>query len=250
MSAPVPMRRPVLRTLVAAAVVAAFALAAWYGYRVIAAQPIRHVAFAGDLGRLDRHELDELERSVRGVAAGSVSLSAVRAAARRIPWVRDAAVRRRFPGTLEISFEAYQPLARWGDQALVSGRGEVFTAAYAGKLPRLRGPDGSAATMAQEYPRVAHLLEPVASPVAELRLSARGAWEVVLESGLVLELGRGDIEPRLARFARAWPKLAAQGVTSAHADLRYANGFALRRAAVVTPIRSTTTSRAGKRRQK
>ena len=248
MSARAPMRFALLRALAAATVVAALGLAAWYGYGMVAAQPIHRVVFAGDVGRLDRRELDVLERSVRGAAAGSVALAAVREAARRIPWVRDAAVRRRFPSTLEITFEAYEPLARWGDHALLSVRGEVFTAAYAGKLARLRGPDAAAATMAQEYPRIVSLLAPVASPVAELRLSARGAWEVVLESGLVLELGRGDIEPRLARFARAWPRLAAQGVTSAHADLRYPNGFALRRAAVVRPIESSTP-RAGKRRK-
>lgn len=249
MSAPVPARFRLLRALAAATVVAAFALAAWYGYRLAAAQPIRKVVFAGDVARLDGRELDALERSVRGAAAGGIALAAVRESARRIPWVRDAAVRRRFPATLEITFEAYEPLARWGDHGLVSASGEVFTAEYAGKLPRLRGPDGSSATMAQEYPRIARLLAPVASPVAELRLSARGAWQVVLESGLVLELGRGDIEPRLVRFARAWPQLAAQGVSSAHADLRYANGFALRRAAEVRPI-DPSTSRAGKRRKK
>jgi cell division septal protein FtsQ len=56
---------------------------------------------------------------------------------------------------------------------------------------------------------------------------------VTLESGLVLEVGRAEIAQRLERFAAAWPQLAAQGVQTAHADLRHANGFALRRAATV-----------------
>ena len=59
-------------------------------------------------------------------------------------------------------------------------------------------------------------------------LSPRGAWEVLLDSGLSLELGRGDVAPRLERFVAAWPGLAARGVEAKHADLRYANGFALR----------------------
>jgi cell division protein FtsQ len=248
-TAPAATRSGLLRALAAAAVLGALVLGTWYGYRMVAAQPIRQVAFAGDVGRLDPRELEALERSVRGAVAGSVSLAAVREAARRIPWVRDAGVRRRFPATLEITFEAYEPLARWGERALVSGRGEVFTAEYAGKLPRVSGPDGSAETMARELPRVERALAPVASPVAELRLSPRGAWQVVLDSGLVLELGRGDIETRLARFARAWPQLAAHGVASAHADLRYANGFALRRAAEVKPVVPSTRP-AGKSRKK
>jgi len=76
---------------------------------------------------------------------------------------------------------------------------------------------------------------PLAAPVAELRLSARGAWQLALDSGLTIELGRGDIHPRLERFVAAWPGLVARGVRTTHADLRYANGFALRKAAESTP---------------
>ncbi len=118
----------------------------------------------------------------------------------------------------------------------MSPRGEVFHGDERRKLPRFRGPDGAAPLMASEYGAIAQALAPLRIPVAELRLSARGAWQVVLASGLVLELGRGDYLPRLVRFARAWPQLAAQGVESAHADLRYPNGFALRRAADVQPV--------------
>src|SRR6185437_4548762 len=95
----------------------------------------------------------------------------------------------------EVTFVAYQALARWGASALVSAQGEVFTAPYEGKLPRFQGPDGSAPTMA-----IAPMLAPLASPIAELRLSARGAWQVLLDSGLVLELDRGDVAPRIQRF--------------------------------------------------
>ena len=65
--------------------------------------------------------------------------------------------------------------------------------------------------------------------IAELRLNARGAWQVVLDSGLTLHLGRGDVAARLARFAVAWPQLAARQTEPRHVDLRHANGFALRK---------------------
>jgi cell division septal protein FtsQ len=51
----------------------------------------------------------------------------------------------------------------------------------------------------------------------------------------VIDLGRGDILPRAQRFSAAWPKVAAQGVETMHADLRYPNGFALRQARISTP---------------
>jgi cell division protein FtsQ len=218
-----------LRTGAGVLAVAALAGGAWFAYDAAISQPIREVRFSGPMERLDPAELDAFARALKA-ATPRPSLAQVREAARHIAWVRDAAVRRRFPDSLEVRFEVHEPLARWNDASLVSARGEIFRATTNAELPKFFGPDAGAATMARQYPAIARALEPLASPLAELRLSARGAWQVTLASGLALELGRGDIETRLARFVSAWPELAAQGVATSHADLRYANGFALRRA--------------------
>lgn len=225
----------------AVAVIAALAGAGWYGWRELSTRPIEHVAFGGDLARIAPADLEAFAASLRARTVGGVSLASVREAARKIPWVRDASVRRRFPDGIEVRFEAHEPLARWGRSQLVSVRGEVFAAPFDGKLPRFVGPEGSAGPggtapqMAEEYAALSRIAAPLASPVAELRLSARGAWQLLLESGLSVDLGRGDIRPRLERFVAAWPGLAARGVRTTHADLRYANGFALRRASEPTP---------------
>jgi cell division protein FtsQ len=237
---PTPPPAPTLRSRIVpatAAVVAITALAgaAWYGLDAISTQPIRHVVFMGDLEKIARADLEAFASSVQGASASGASLLAVREAARTIPWVRDATVRRRFPDAVEIAFETHDALARWNEGALVSVRGEVFNAKTDGFLPRFAGPAGSAAQMAREYPLIREALAPLASAVTELRLSPRAAWQVVLESGLSLDLGRGDIHPRLARFVAAWPQLAVQGVETRRADLRYANGFAMQRGADVKP---------------
>jgi cell division protein FtsQ len=82
--------------------------------------------------------------------------------------------------------------------------------------------------MAEAYPAIVKALVPLATAVVEVRVSARGAWQVLLDSGLALELGREEVVPRIERFAAAWPRLVAQGEPARHADLRYANGFAMR----------------------
>ena len=212
-----------------AGLVATIALAtgAWLGIQGIAEQPVKHVVFSGDVDRIARSDLDALSQSIVGESRSSASLAAMREAARRIPWVREATVRRRLPDAIEIAFEAHVPAARWDDAALVSMRGEVFNAEFAGELPRLRGPEGTAAAVLDQYRALAPAVAPLAARIAELRLSPRGAWQVVLDTGLTLELGRGDVAPRLARFAAAWPGLDAAARDTAHADLRYGNGFAL-----------------------
>lgn len=223
------LRRRIVPALAAAAVTSLIAGAAWQGYRFVASQPLKRVVFAGDIDRLPHADLEALAHVVQASGPEGVTLAAVREAARRVPWVRDATVRRRFPDAVEITFEAHQALARWSDTQLVSTRGDVFTAEDKASLPRFRGPEGAAPAMAAEYPAMARLLEPLASPIAELRLSARGAWQVALASGLTLELGRGEVRPRAERFVAAWPQLAANAVQSPYADLRYPNGFALKK---------------------
>ncbi len=220
-----PRNARILQATAAFAVAAAIASAAWYAYRTLASHPMKFVRYEGDLARVPREELEALSQTIRSY--DSLALARVREAALRLSGVREASVRRRFPDTVEIRLEAHEPLARWDERRLVSRRGELFVAQPQEALPLFGGPDAMAATMAREYPAIAAGLAPLGD-LSELRLSARGAWHAVLDSGLSLELGRGDVQPRIARFAAAAPRLAAAGVTPRHADLRYANGFALR----------------------
>ena len=145
MSAAPVFRTRIVPAAAAVAVIGALAAGGWSGWRELAAQPIAHVAFSGDATKIAPADLTAFAASLRRMPAGSVSLAAVRDSARRIPWVRDASVRRRFPDGLDVRFETYDALARWGKAALVSTHGEVFAAPFEGKLPRFAGPDGSAA---------------------------------------------------------------------------------------------------------
>ena len=219
------MRR-VLSLAAALATFLAIALAGWYGYEAVLAQPIRHVAFAGDLERLPRAELEALARAIER-SPGGASLESVREAARRVPWVRDASVRRQFPDAVEITFRAHEAFARWNEDALLSKSGEVFQARSDAELPRFRGPEGAGARMLDHFAAISAALAPLGR-VAELRLSPRGGWAVVLASGLTLQAGRGDVVPRLERFVASWTQLG-RGEEAAHVDLRYPNGFAVRR---------------------
>lgn len=235
MSAPSPLRKRLLAFGAGTLAAALLAAAAWQGYAYVVAQPVKRVIFAGETDRLPHADLDALAAAVQ--AAPGAPLASIRESARRVPWVRDATVRRRFPDALEIRFTAQSALARWDDERLVSASGEIFRG-EAANLPRFRGPEGSAALMVREHAAIAAALAPLGDAVAELRLSQRGAWTAVMASGLTLKLGRGDVRPRLERFAAAWPRLAEQGPAPQYVDLRYPNGFAARRAAVVTVVKN------------
>lgn len=212
-----------------------FAACLWFGYDVLARRPIVAVEFTGDARRVPAAELDRLAAGLRGREGRDVEIVAVRDAVNRLPWVRDCAVRRRFPDALEVAIDAHVALARWDDTRLVSVRGEVFTAEFEGELPQFSGPEGAAAEMASAWPGIREAAEALESPVMEVSLSQRRAWQARLASGLVIELGRSDIRARLQRFAAVWPQIAAEAATATRADLRYPNGFALRGVVAAQP---------------
>jgi cell division protein FtsQ len=221
------LRERVLPATAAVVVLGAIGVAGWYGYSTVANRPVSDIRFTGDVDRLPREVLAEFSDELRKRSSGT-SLASIRENARRIPWVREAAVRRVFPDAIEVRFEAYTALARWNDAQLVSPAGEIFRASTQAPLPTLRGPDASAASVVATYPQLVEALAAIGSPIAEVQLSARGAWSVLLASGLRIVVGREELVTRARRFAAAWPQVLARGVETKYADLRYPNGFALR----------------------
>lgn len=175
---------------------------------------------------------DQVELIVRRELRGNfftLDLDAIRDAFVRLPWVRGVELRRRWPDRLEVRFEEHQPLARWATAALVNTHGERFEAAYSGPLPVFIGPPGAAKEMAIQYEYFRRRLAPTGQRPVQVRVSPRRAWQVKLDSGLTLELGREQIEARFSRFVAAYDQAVApleQPIE--YVDLRYANGFAVR----------------------
>ena len=99
------------------------------------------------------------------------------------------------------------------------------------------GPEGSERLVASRFSQFRAALAPLGVVPAAVTLSDRYAWQLRLDNGVWLQLGRDQskdpVVDRLARFIEAYPRtvgrldarLQAQGM---RVDLRYANGFAVR----------------------
>lgn len=162
----------------------------------------------------------------------AVDLAEVRAGVERLPWVRQVAVRRVWPGRLEVSVEEHVALARWGTgdemSALVNTYGERFSAKTQTSLPSFVAPAGTAAEVTHRFRRFAEIVAPLGTGVERVVLTQRRAWQLRLGNGLNLMLGRdADLaEARLRRFVEIYPSVEKR--KHEYVDLRYPNGFALR----------------------
>jgi cell division protein FtsQ len=178
----------------------------------------------------------------------TVDLRKAREAFEQVPWVRKAAVRREFPGSLHVGLEAHDAVAYWGPEsgsAMVNTQGEVFEAnvddVEQDGLPRLQGPSGTSGEVLQMYGLMQPVFEPLGMDVEELALTGRGGWRATLDTGAVVELGGGtpaEVVARAKRFARTLTQVAAQYKRRVDAlesaDLRHAGGYALRLKGVTT----------------
>jgi cell division protein FtsQ len=176
----------------------------------------------------------------------SVDLDAARGAFESVPWVRRATVRRVFPDRLAVRLEEHRAAALWDDDAndgrLVNTFGEVFEANVGDveddALPRLAGPPGSAARVLAMQRALGPVLQPLGSPMRTLKLTGHGTWRTQLANGVVIELGRGELDAvveRAARFVRTLPQVTgALQRPLLHADLRHPDGYAVRLQGVTT----------------
>jgi cell division protein FtsQ len=216
---------------------------------------VRNPAFAiGAIsvqGEVTHNNAVTLRANVAPRLAGNfftVSLQATRDAFEAVPWVRQAVVRREFPNRLRVLLHEHKAVAFWGadgEVRLVNSFGEVFEAntgdVEQDNLPRLQGPEGQSAQVLEMYHAVRAVFDTLDLPVEQLALSAHGSWNAGLESGAVIELGRGNVDEVTARTKRFVQTLTqvtsrygrrADAVVSA--DLRHGDGYALRLRGVST----------------
>jgi len=177
-----------------------------------------------------RVSIELLEKVVHEQVSGNfftVDLEHTRQAFEKLPWVRKVSVRRKFPWSLQVEVEEQVALANWNGTALVNTHGEVFAAQPDRTLPVFIGQPDTAAQVAQMYGELNTLLLPLKQQIVQISLSPRFAWQVKLDRGMVLELGREEMQERLARFVKVYPySMAALARPANHVDLRYRSGFA------------------------
>lgn len=198
--------------------------------------PLRVVEINGDFQHLDASAIEQVVMQTIDGGFFSCDMQKLRAAVVAMPWVEDVSIRRSWPDRLSMMVTEEVPLARWGDDALVSVGANVFRPArldgFTG-LVKLSGPLGSQA-------RVVAFLQAVVPParsrgltITEIELDERRHWWLRFDGQLTVSLGRDDIENRLAQFFRVYPSLAQQpGRLPERVDMRYAHGFAVRWRAV------------------
>ena len=192
--------------------------------------PMKHLQVAAPFHYVNQ---EQIRRAVTPHLKGgffAVDLAAINQSLQQQHWVEHVEVRKTWPDTLIVKLHEYRPLAVWNGKFMLAEQGSIFAMPNT-KLPALplfNAHDLQAQDMLAFYRMADPMFRSVGLSISELSLSERNSWHVVLSDGLIVELGRNDVEIRLSRFVELLPKIKRDDPRQLmHADLRYTNGFAL-----------------------
>ena len=191
--------------------------------------PVRVVSIEGEVRQMTLQQIQDRVGQTLDAGILTQDLAAIQAEIKELPWVSSAGVRRAWPDRLVISVREHKPLARWGDDGLVTPEGRVFRPdrhEIPHGLPRLAGPDDQAPQVVARFQAWQPLLKSQGLSILALEDDPRGAWTLTTDAGFNLLLGKTEVEARLERFLRAYPHILAAG-RPARVDMRYSNGLAV-----------------------
>ncbi|UYY78672.1 cell division protein FtsQ/DivIB [Sphingomonas sp. R1] len=214
----------------------------------------------GDAGlKVDEIQIDGLKRMDRATvydqvldqnsrAMPLVNLAEVRAKLLTFPWVKDARVSRRLPGTLHIAIEERTPAAVWqnhGQLMLIDPSGVALEPVSPEAMPELPLLIGEGANT-QEAARK-HLLEtqPTLRPLVKaMSWVGNRRWDVYFTSGEKLQLPEGEDEAvaSLRKFVAidGTQRLLGRGYVGF--DMRVPNKLVVRRQGVIEPPPPVSTA--------
>lgn len=207
-------------------------------------RPVRVISMDGSFQRVSPGQIEKAVAPFSQSGFMSADLDAIQRAVETLPWVEHARIQRRWPNSLHVTVIEQTAAARWGDSGLLNTRGELFVRSAAhvpAELPHLSGPEGTESQVAQRYLSVQGRMLEAGMRIAALRLDERGAWEMDLDSGVTVRLGRREVDERIARFIRTASQVIAHRLNEiTYVDMRYSNGFAIgwRNPAVPTSVPS------------
>ncbi len=192
--------------------------------------PIRNVSVAGNFTHLSPSGLQERVSNVVRGGFFSVNVETIQEALLQEPWIQDVSVKRVWPDRITVTIREQTAIAQWGSDGLLNSEAEIFYPdrfTFPVDLPAMTGPKNTNRLVLENFVRIQEIL-PEGISLRQLSLSERRSWELQLNTGPVIRLGKFGIVTRMQRFLQHLP---ADGFSSMeqiqYIDMRYTNGFAL-----------------------
>jgi cell division protein FtsQ len=175
--------------------------------------PVTSIDISGEMPYSQRSDIINAIDQVDMGNFFQVDVNEVQSYVLNLPWVYSVAVRKQWPNELKIYVVDQNPVALWNGNFLINQAGQVFQADVERinhYLPNFFGPEGSELLALENYKDLNALLDFKALKIDELVLSERFSWQLTLDDGVTLNLGREERVERIQRFMDVYPIIKAQ----------------------------------------
>lgn len=208
----------------------------WLGWQEVKAQgadwlPVKYVRIEGAFQYIAKEKIKQVLRDQVNNGLYNADIQQIKESVHQLPWVEKVRVKRVWPDALDIKLVEQTPVVRWGTEGLLNKRAELFIPDNINKfsgLPLLTGAYGNEKKLLEIMKGLTIALNDQEMKLAEFRVNNIRAWNIKLESGLELILGRKDPLTKFQRFLKSFALIGEEQVTKvAVVDLRYPNGYAL-----------------------
>lgn len=193
--------------------------------------PVTSLVISGEMAYTTKNDIETAIEHINFGNFFKVDVNQVQEMVETLPWVYSVSVRKQWPNELKIYVVDQSPIAQWNEDSYINVYGEVFqtgTHNLTKGLPDFFGPEGTEDVALSNYKNLNDLLNFGGFKISELVLTERHAWQLTLDSGVILNLGRENRAERVQRFMDAYPYIELkEDVQINYVDLRYDTGFAV-----------------------
>lgn len=195
--------------------------------------PITSVVISGEMPYTNKQDIELAIESINLSNFFNVDVNQVQEKVAVLPWVYSVSVRKKWPNELKIYVVDQSPIALWNGDFFINEEGVAFQASrerVTHKLPAFYGPEGTENIALDNFTSLSNLLEYKSLNIDELVLTERFSWQVTLDDGVTLNLGREERVQRIQRFMDVYADIkkntkADQQIE--YVDLRYDTGLAV-----------------------
>jgi cell division protein FtsQ len=170
--------------------------------------PVNSIVISGEMPYTQR---DDVLTAMNNINLGNffqVDVNEIQNQVSALPWVYSVAVRKQWPNEVKIYIVDQTPVALWNGDFLLNQFGKAFQAdieQLRHPLPQFFGPEGSELLALENFINLNDLLEYRDLAIDELVLSERFSWQLTLNDGVMLNLGREERVKRVQRFMDIYP---------------------------------------------
>jgi len=204
--------------------------------------PIRSVVVEGVYQFADQNQMRERVMTQASRGFFNLEIEDIRKEVEDLPWVNNAYVRRVWPESISVHVEEHNPVARWGDNELISdgfklfsppqlnGQPDAEVEQLVARLPHLHSPERRHVSLLKLLNETKHMLESVEAPLEGMTEDERRSLTLHLKNNVKVVIGHREVHERIDRFSQIFRSYVAPVYDDiSKVDMRYTNGFAMAR---------------------